>query len=41
MLSFELGAVVLVSITFLAMFVNGALGYGFSSPRDHGWAAQC
>jgi uncharacterized membrane protein YfcA len=31
MLSFELGAVVLVAITFFAAFVNGALGYGFSS----------
>jgi uncharacterized membrane protein YfcA len=31
MMSFELGAVVLVSITFFAAFVNGALGYGFSS----------
>jgi uncharacterized protein len=27
----ELGAVVLVAITFFAAFVNGALGYGFSS----------
>src|SRR5258707_15645775 len=31
MLSFELGVVVLVAITFFAAFVNGALGYGFSS----------
>jgi hypothetical protein len=27
----EIGAVVLVAITFFAAFVNGALGYGFSS----------
>src|SRR5882672_8768390 len=31
MFSFELGTVVLVAITFFAAFVNGALGYGFSS----------
>jgi len=31
MLSFELGVIVLVAITFFAAFVNGALGYGFSS----------
>jgi uncharacterized membrane protein YfcA len=31
MFSFELGSIVLVSITFFAAFVNGALGYGFSS----------
>src|SRR5262247_2669354 len=30
-MSFELGAIVLVAITFFAAFVNGALGYGFSS----------
>jgi hypothetical protein len=35
MLSFELGAVVLMSITFFAAFVNGAPAYGFSLPRDH------
>jgi uncharacterized protein len=29
--SFELGSVVLIGITFFAAFVNGALGYGFSS----------
>jgi uncharacterized membrane protein YfcA len=31
MLPFELGSVVLITITFFAAFVNGALGYGFSS----------
>src|SRR5262245_3411046 len=31
MFPFELGIVVLVAITFFAAFVNGALGYGFSS----------
>jgi uncharacterized membrane protein YfcA len=31
MFSFELGVIVLVAITFFAAFVNGALGYGFSS----------
>ncbi len=31
MLPVELGAAVLVAITFFAAFVNGALGYGFSS----------
>lgn len=31
MLPVELGAIVLVAITFFAAFVNGALGYGFSS----------
>jgi uncharacterized membrane protein YfcA len=31
MFSFELGVLVLVAITFFAAFVNGALGYGFSS----------
>jgi uncharacterized protein len=30
-MSFELGSVVLVAMTFFAAFVNGALGYGFSS----------
>lgn len=29
--SFEISAIVLVGITFFAAFVNGALGYGFSS----------
>ena len=31
MFPFELGVVVLIGITFFAAFVNGALGYGFSS----------
>lgn len=31
MFPFELGVIVLVAITFFAAFVNGALGYGFSS----------
>src|SRR6266705_839671 len=31
MLSFETGTIVLVAMTFFAAFVNGALGYGFSS----------
>jgi uncharacterized protein len=31
MLSFEIGSIVLVAITVFAAFVNGALGYGFSS----------
>jgi uncharacterized membrane protein YfcA len=31
MFSFEVGSIVLVAITFFAAFVNGALGYGFSS----------
>jgi uncharacterized membrane protein YfcA len=31
MFPFELGVIVLVGITFSAAFVNGALGYGFSS----------
>jgi uncharacterized protein len=31
MFSFEIGSLVLVAITFFAAFVNGALGYGFSS----------
>jgi hypothetical protein len=31
MFPFEIGVVVLVGITFFAAFVNGALGYGFSS----------
>jgi uncharacterized protein len=31
MLSFEPGSIVLIVITFFAAFVNGALGYGFSS----------
>jgi uncharacterized protein len=30
-MSLELGSIVLVTITFFAAFVNGALGYGFSS----------
>src|SRR5436309_7767221 len=29
--SFDTGAIVLVGITLFAAFVNGALGYGFSS----------
>ena len=29
--SFDIGAIILVSITLFAAFVNGALGYGFSS----------
>jgi uncharacterized membrane protein YfcA len=29
--SFDVGAIVLLAITFFAAFVNGALGYGFSS----------
>ena len=31
MLSFDTGVIVLLGITFFAAFVNGALGYGFSS----------
>jgi uncharacterized protein len=31
MLSLETGSIVLITITFFAAFVNGALGYGFSS----------
>jgi len=31
MFPFEVGVIVLVGITFFAAFVNGALGYGFSS----------
>ena len=31
MVSIETGAIVLVAMTFFAAFVNGALGYGFSS----------
>jgi uncharacterized membrane protein YfcA len=31
MLSFDTGSITLVAITFFAAFVNGALGYGFSS----------
>src|SRR5258707_13553050 len=31
MLSIETGTLVLVAMTFFAAFVNGALGYGFSS----------
>lgn len=31
MFPFEIGVIVLVAITFFAAFVNGALGYGFSS----------
>jgi uncharacterized protein len=31
MFPFELGVIVLIGITFFAAFVNGALGYGFSS----------
>src|SRR3954467_1771991 len=30
-MSLELGSIVLISTTFFAAFVNGALGYGFSS----------
>src|SRR5437773_1948146 len=29
--SFDIGVIVLLGITFFAAFVNGALGYGFSS----------
>src|SRR5438128_3946924 len=29
--SFDIGSIVLVGITLFAAFVNGALGYGFSS----------
>jgi len=31
MFPFEIGVIVLIAITFFAAFVNGALGYGFSS----------
>ena len=31
MLSLDTGVIVLVGITFFAAFVNGAIGYGFSS----------
>ncbi len=31
MFSFDVGALVLIGVTFFAAFVNGALGYGFSS----------